>query len=39
MNSFKEIEKKWQAYWQNNQSFKAKNGDTKEPYYILFDFS
>ena len=38
MNSFKEIEKKWQAYWQNNQSFKAKNGDTKEPYYILVEF-
>ena len=37
--NFKEIEKKWQKYWEDNNSFKAVTGDkTKEPYYILVEF-
>ena len=39
MCNFKEIEKKWQKYWIDNESFKAINGDTKrKPYYILVEF-
>ena len=35
----KEIEKKWQNYWDQNESFKCITGDkTKEPYYILVEF-
>ena len=34
----KEIEKKWQNYWDENQSFKADTGDKKTPYYILVEF-
>ncbi|MCO6495882.1 MAG: leucine--tRNA ligase [Bacteroidetes bacterium] len=32
-----EIEKKWQKFWQENQSFKAENekSGTKEPFYVL----
>ncbi len=33
--NFKEIEKKWQDYWAENQSFKAINNDDKPKYYIL----
>ena len=37
--NFKKIEKKWQKYWEDNNSFKAVTGDkTKEPYYILVEF-
>ena len=37
--NFKEIEKKWQKYWEDNNSFKAVTGDkTKDPYYILVEF-
>ena len=32
------IEKKWQKYWDDNQTFKAVTGDKKEPYYILVEF-
>ena len=32
------IEKKWQKYWDDNESFKAVTGDTKPPYYILVEF-
>ena len=32
------IEKKWQKYWDDNQTFKAITGDKKEPYYILVEF-
>ena len=32
------IEKKWQKYWYDNQTFKAVTGDKKEPYYILVEF-
>jgi len=34
----KDIEKKWQKYWDDNQTFKAETGDKKEPYYILVEF-
>lgn len=35
----KEIEKKWQNYWQEHETFKAINMDqTKKPYYILVEF-
>jgi len=37
--NFNEIEKKWQNYWDTNESFKAVTGDTKkDPYYILVEF-
>jgi leucyl-tRNA synthetase len=37
--NYKDIEKKWQKYWDDNESFKAVTGDkTKEPYYILVEF-
>ena len=32
------IEKKWQKYWDEHQSFKAITGDKKPPYYILVEF-
>ena len=35
MYNFKKIEKKWQDYWDNNESFKAITGSEKKPYYIL----
>ncbi len=36
--NFKEIEKKWQDYWDKNESFKAVTGSKKDPYYILVEF-
>ncbi|PQJ79501.1 leucine--tRNA ligase [Polaribacter porphyrae] len=30
-----EIEKKWQEYWANNQTFKASNTSDKPKYYVL----
>ena len=36
--NFKEIESKWQKYWENNKTFKAVNGSNKKPYYILVEF-
>ena len=38
MYNFKKIEKKWQEYWDNNESFKAITGSDKKPYYILVEF-
>ncbi len=38
MYNFKEIEKKWQEYWEDNESFKVDNDKTKKPYYILVEF-
>ena len=32
------IEKKWQKYWEDNNSFEAITGDKKKPYYILVEF-
>ena len=34
----KKIEKKWQDYWDINETFKAENGSDKKPYYILVEF-
>ena len=37
--NYSEIEKKWQNYWDEKQSFKAVTGDkSKKPYYILVEF-
>ena len=38
MTNFKEIESKWQKYWDDNNVFVAKNGSKKKPYYILVEF-
>ena len=32
------IEKKWQNYWDEHQTFKAITGSDKKPYYILVEF-
>lgn len=32
---FKDIEKKWQAYWAANKTFKADNHSSKPKYYVL----
>ena len=34
----KEIEAKWQKYWEDNKTFKAETGSDKKPYYILVEF-
>lgn len=34
----KEIEKKWQKYWEEKGCFKAITGGDKKPYYILVEF-
>ena len=34
----KQIEKKWQNYWDEKQSFKAETGNKKDSYYILVEF-
>ena len=36
--NYKEIEKKWQNYWDNNETFKVENNSDKKPYYILVEF-
>ena len=33
--NFKEIEKKWQAYWAANNTYKAEVDNTKPKYYVL----
>ena len=33
-----EIEKKWQNYWNEHNSFEAITGSSKDPYYILVEF-
>ncbi len=33
--NFKEIEKKWQAYWAENHTFKAEVDESKPKYYVL----
>ncbi len=38
MINFKEVEKKWQDYWDKNETFKAINGSEKKPYYVLVEF-
>ena len=36
--NFKEIDKKWQKYWEDNHTFVASNTSDKPPYYILVEF-
>ena len=36
--NFREIEKKWQKYWEEKGCFKAITGSDKKPYYILVEF-
>ena len=38
MHNHIEVEKKWQKYWEDNNSFEAKNDSSKKPYYILVEF-
>ena len=33
--NFKEIERKWQAYWAANHTFKAEVDNSKPKYYVL----
>ena len=33
--NFKEIERKWQAYWAANHTFEARNDSSKPKYYVL----
>jgi leucyl-tRNA synthetase len=33
--NFKDIEKKWQEYWQENKTFAAHNDSSKPKYYVL----
>ena len=34
----KEIEKKWQEFWDKNKTFEAKNGEDKKTFYDLVEF-
>ena len=36
--NFKEIEQKWQKYWDDNDSFKAENNSDKPKFYALVEF-
>ncbi len=38
MYDFKKIEKKWQNYWEEKETFKAITGLDKEKYYVLVEF-
>src|SRR5688572_23793952 len=33
--NFREIEKKWQQYWEKNKTFRAENHSPKSKYYVL----
>lgn len=33
--AFQEIEKKWQDYWEQNQTYRVENGSDKPKYYVL----
>ena len=35
---YKKIEKKWQKYWEEHETFKAITGSSKTPYYCLVEF-
>ena len=37
MYNYSEIEKKWQSYWDKNNTFKVENSGDK-PYYVLVEF-
>ena len=36
--NFKQIEEKWQKYWEDNNSFKAENNSAKPKFYALVEF-
>ena len=36
--NFKQIEQKWQKYWEDNRSFEAKNNSDKPKFYALVEF-
>ena len=36
--NIKEVEKKWQKYWEDKHTFEAKNGTHEKHYYILVEF-
>ena len=38
MYNFKEIEKKWQKYWDDNKLFEAKDDFSKKKFYSLVEF-
>ena len=38
MYNFTKIEKKWQKFWSDNETFKAENNSAKKPYYVLVEF-
>ena len=38
MSEFSKIEKKWQDYWEKNNTFKVSEDESKQPYYILVEF-
>ena len=38
MYNFSKIEKKWQKYWEDNNTFKADNNSEKEKFYYLVEF-
>ena len=38
MNDSKQIENKWQKYWEDNKVFHAKDFDSKTKYYLLVEF-
>ena len=38
MIDIREIEKKWQKYWEDKHTFEAKIDNTKEKYYYLVEF-
>lgn len=38
MYNFKKIEKKWQKYWEDSNTFKALNNINKPKYYYLIEF-
>ena len=38
MKTVKEIESKWQKYWEDKKIFEAKTNGDKKPYYILVEF-
>lgn len=38
MSEYKEIEKKWQDYWEKNHTFESKNGEKRETFYDLVEF-
>ena len=38
MYDYKKIEKKWQQYWKEHQTFRAQEKSEKKKYYILVEF-